>query len=262
MNPVRVGCCQFTAVPGDAEANVGRMASYVRDAAKDAVELLVFPELIITGYLSPDRIPGVAEPLDGSSVTALRAVGRDGGISLAFGMAQRLTSGECRNSLVYLDDRGEIVGVYHKMHLWDTERSWAGAGTEMRIAELGGNLVCGWICYDTRFPECARLGALAGADLALVATAWLGPADEWELALRARALDNSMYVAGADIIDSSIGCEGCSMIIDPKGGVVARAEMGREGLIAADLDPGLLDAQRERVPLLADRVPEHYVEPR
>jgi predicted amidohydrolase len=106
----------------------------------------------------------------------------------------------------------------------------------------------------------ARLGALAGADVGLVSTAWLGPGKEWELALRARALDNSMFVAGADIIgpDPALRCHGQSLIVDPKGRVLARAEPEQEGIICAALDPSVLDTQRGRLPLLGDRRPELY----
>jgi len=102
--------------------------------------------------------------------------------------------------------------------------------------------------------------ALGGADLGLVATAWLGPGDEWELALRARALDNSIFVAGADIIsyDPMLRCWGRSMIIGPKGKVLAKAEPEREGVIDAVLRGEELDAQRNRVPLLKDRRPDLY----
>jgi predicted amidohydrolase len=146
------------------------------------------------------------------------------------------------------------------MHLWDTEKQWAQAGDEAQVFEVDGLRCTGWICYDTRFPELARMAALDGADVALVATAWLGPGEEWELALRARALDNSMYVAGADIISEEPGlrCRGLSMIVGPKGNVLARMEPGQEGIVCALLEPSGLDAQRGRVPLLRDRRPGLY----
>lgn len=120
---------------------------------------------------------------------------------------------------------------------------------------MDGVACSGWICYDTRFPEVGRLAALGGADLGLVATAWLGPGEEWELAMRARALDNSLFVAGADIIsyDPILRCYGRSVIVDPKGNVLAQAEPEQEGIIWADLKGEVLEAQRGRVPLLADR---------
>jgi predicted amidohydrolase len=155
---------------------------------------------------------------------------------------------------------GQVAGVYHKMHLWDTEREWAEPGREVLSVELDEVRYTGWICYDTRFPELARLGALAGAEVALVPTAWLGPGEEWELALRARALDNGIFCAGADIVgpDPALRCRGLSTIVGPKGNVLARAEPDSEGIICATLRQADLDAQRGRVPLLKHRRPEVY----
>ena len=94
----------------------------------------------------------------------------------------------------------------------------------------------------------------------MAVAAWLGPGEEWELALRARALDNSIFVAGADIIspDPTLRCHGLSMIVGPKGNVLARAEPDQAGIICATLSQADLDAQRGRVPLLDDRRPRVY----
>ena len=130
----------------------------------------------------------------------------------------------------------------------------------MPLFEYEGVKVSGWICYDTRFPEMARLAFLAGAELCLVPTAWLGPAEEWELALRARALDNACFAAGADLINPLPGliCRGASMIAGPHGEVLARAEQGVECVIDAVLDPEAMRSQRDRIPLLRDRRPGFY----
>jgi predicted amidohydrolase len=76
--------------------------------------------------------------------------------------------------------------------------------------------------------------------------------------LRARALDNSLFVAGADIIDAGIGCHGHSMIVDPKGRILARARPGEEGIISATLDPRVRAAQQGRLHLLEARKPALY----
>ena len=96
--------------------------------------------------------------------------------------------------------------------------------------------------------------------MALVPTAWLGPGQEWEVALRARALDNGIFCAGADIVgpDPALRCRGLSLIVGPQGDVLARAEPDSNGIICANLRQADLDAQRGRVPLLRHRRPELY----
>jgi predicted amidohydrolase len=261
IRDIRVACGQFAAKPGDAPSNVARMVRYASQARSEGCELIVFPELIVTGYLAPERVLPLAEPLTGPSVSRLAESASRIGIAIAFGMAELDAARGVRyNSLVIVDRSGRVAGVYHKMHLWDTEREWAEPGREVLSVKLGDVQYSGWICYDTRFPELARLGALVGAEVALVPTAWLGPGEEWELALRARALDNGVFVAGADIVgpDPALRCHGLSMIVGPKGNVLARAEPDGDGIIYATLTQADLDAQRGRVPLLRHRRPELY----
>jgi len=266
MREIRIACGQFVAKPGDKRANVARMIGCAEEARNEGCELILFPELIVTGYLPPEQVLPLVEPVTGPSVGSLAQAARELGMAIAFGLAELDEGSGLRyNSMVVLDHQGELAAVYHKMHLWATEREWAEPGDEVASFDLDGVRYGGWICYDTRFPELARLSALAGIDVGLVSTAWLGPGDEWELALRARALDNSIFIAGADIIapddvgfDPALRCYGRSMIVNPKGHVLARAEPEREGIICATLDPADLDAQRGRVPLLQDRRPELY----
>lgn len=261
MRDLHIACGQFAAEAGAKGQNVARMVTYSRQAKEKGCELVLFPELIVTGYLSPDQIKPLAEPLNGPAVLALARAAREIGIAIAFGMPESDPQRNLiYNSLVVLDANGEIVGLYRKVHLWASEKQWATPGNVVPVFHVAETACSGWICYDTRFPEIGRLAALQGADLALVPTAWLGPGDEWELALRARALDNSIFVAGADIIsyDPVLRCYGRSMIVGPKGKVLARAEPEREGIIDAVLKVEELLAQRKRVPLLADRRPELY----
>ena len=261
MKEMQIACGQFVAAPGDKEANVARMIAYAGEARDEGCALILFPELIVTGYLAPEQVRPLAEPVSGPHVQRLAGAARDLGIAIAFGLAELDEARDVRyNSLVVLDGRGDLAAVYHKVHLWATEREWAEPGREALAFALDGVRYGGWICYDTRFPEQARLSALAGMEVGLVSTAWLGPGDEWELALRARALDNHAFCAGADIIgpDPALRCYGLSMIVNPKGRVLARAVPEQEGIICATLHPAERDAQRGRVPLLVDRRPELY----
>jgi predicted amidohydrolase len=117
-----------------------------------------------------------------------------------------------------------------------------------------------WICYDTRFPEAARVLALEGATLCLAATAWFGPADEWELAIRARAMDNGIFTAGAALQGEALGMplRGASIIVDPHGRILAQAREGADGVITAQYDEESVLSFRARLPLLEHRRPSAY----
>ena len=255
MQTTRVACGQFEARAADKEYNLDRMSAQLGEAAAAGCAVIVFPELIVSGYIAAERIPAQAEPVTGPSVRRVQAAAASCGIAVAFGMAEAADDGRLYDSLVVVNGDGAVAARYRKLHLFGAETSWASAGDEVPVFDLGGVAASGWICFDTRFPEQARCAAACGAELALVPTAWLGPPAEWELALRARAMDNSMFAAGADIVSFADGlrCRGNSMIVGPHGDVLARAEPDSDCVIWADLDPAAITHQHQRLALLANR---------
>jgi predicted amidohydrolase len=255
MHTTRVACGQFEARAADKAYNLDRMRSQMGEAAGAGCAVIVFPELIVSGYLAAERIPEQAEPVPGPAVARVQEDAAAAGIAAAFGMAEQAPDGTLYDSLVVVDGAGTLLATYRKLHLFGAETSWAAAGDTVPVFTVGGIAASGWICFDTRFPELARCAAAGGAVLALVPTAWLGPPAEWELALRARAMDNSMFVAGADIVSFAEGlrCRGNSMIAGPHGEVLARARSDTDCVIHAELDPAAIAHQHQRLALLANR---------
>ena len=261
MKEIHVACGQFIAVPAEKERNLQVMAEQSAEAKSRGCELIVFPEMALTGYLPPADLAPLAETVDGPDLSRIADAARALSIAIAVGFPELVqTTGIRHNSFALFASDGELAALYRKIHLWDTEAAWATPGTHVILADMDKARISGWICYDTRFPEMARLSFFKGAELCLVPTAWLGPGEEWELSLRARALDNTFFVAGADLINKIPGleCGGHSLLADPYGRVMARAEPGPECVIDAMLDPGLLEAQRRRLPLRRDRRPDLY----
>lgn len=259
MRPIRVACGQFQA--GRLSDNVAIMRDQAGEARSRGARIVVFPELALTGYLPAPEVLDHCQPLDGDGVGAMRDAAREHDIAIVFGLPE-ITGSARYNSMLAVEATGAIAGVYRKIHLWKTE-GWAQPGAAVEPYELAGVTCASWICYDTRFPEVGRAAALAGADLCVISTAWLGPGDEWELAVRSRALDNTVFVAGADIInpDPALRTCGRSLIVSPKGRVLARAAEDTPSVIVADLDPEEQQAQKTRVPLLGDRRLETLLDP-
>jgi predicted amidohydrolase len=255
-----ISCGQFTPAPGDAARNIQSIQAQARAAARQGARLLLLPELCLCGYPAPDEAARFAVSLDGPEVGRVRECARAEGISLCFGLAEREQGGALRNSMAFVNASGELCATYRKVHLWKSEAAWAAAGGRFESFDAGMARAGMWICYDTRFPEAARALAVAGATLGLVGAAWFGPEEEWELALRARALDNGIFVAGA-AVQGAFGSQpfhGTSLIIDPHGRVLARGRPGREEIVTAAYDEADVQAFRERLPLLDDRKPRAY----
>ena len=139
------------------------------------------------------------------------------------------------------------MGVYHKMHLWSSEKEWAQKGESVPLFEVAGVHASGWVCYDTRFPEVGRMAALAGAEVGFVRRPGWGRVKSGKCACARGRWTISLFVAGADIIsyDPTLRCWGRSMIISPKGKILAQAQPEHEGIIDAVLKGEELDAQTQ-----------------
>jgi predicted amidohydrolase len=255
-----VACGQFAPGPGEMKRNGERIDALAREAAAQGAALLVLPELCLCGYPTSEEAPARAVAARGEEIGRLEESARVNGIALCFGFAERADDGRLYNSMACVSGNGAPLSVYRKVHLWKTEKAWATPGSAFPRFTLGTLRLGMWICYDTRFPEVTRSLAVAGVTLGLVGSAWFGPAEEWELALRARALDNGIFVAGASVQGAFGGqaFHGASLIVDPHGRVIARAREGRDEVICAEYDDAALRSFRERLPLLDDRRPETY----
>lgn len=161
------------------------------------------------------------------------------------------------NDLLVVKD-GELKLVYQKLHLYDAfsakESDNAVPGDEVPALVEVGPFKCGFItCYDARFPEITRALALAGANLLVVSAAWVkGPLKEmhWDLSLRARALENTCFVAG--VSECGPVNIGSSKLVDPFGVVVAQCGTTDE-LLVTDIDPARVEKCRKALPVLENR---------
>ena len=255
-----LACGQFAPVPGGIQENTDRIRSLARTAAGRGAAILVLPELCLCGYPSAADARKWAVHPEGAEIARLSACARENAISLCFGFAELGPHDVLHNSMGFLDSAGILMSVYRKVHLWITEKEWAVPGTGFQAMTAGGVRLGMWICYDTRFPETARSLARSGATLGLVGSAWFGPPEEWELAVRSRALDNGMFVAGASV-QGAFGTapfRGASLIVDPHGTVIARAREGAEEVICAEYDDDAVTSFRSRLPLLTDLRPGSY----
>lgn len=225
-----VAVAQFA--PGaDVGANLATMRSLAETAVRRGARAIVFPEYSM--YFVPrfgEHWTAAAESADGPFSAALAGLARDLGAAVVAGMVERVDGEERRisNTLLALDARGERLGVYRKLHLYDAfgekESEWVvpGAIVDPVVVDIDGIRVGLQTCYDIRFPEVTRRLVDAGAELVVVPAEWVrGPLKEthWRTLLTARAIENTVWVAAADHAPP-VGA-GNSMILDPMGVEVA-----------------------------------------
>jgi predicted amidohydrolase len=260
---MRLALDQWRPVTGGPAEGLARLDRAAGAAALGGADLLVLPEMALTGYnIGAAAAAAAAEPEGGTLDAGLAAAARRQGIAILAGYPRRDAEGRVLNAARLVDRDGATRATYAKTHLYgavDRAQFAAGPGFAA-VAELAGWRLGLAVCYDIEFPETARLLALAGAEAILVPTANMAPFES--VALRVvptRAEENAVYVAYANYCGAEppFAYVGLSCVSGPDGEDVARAGSGEE-TIFADLDRAALAAARARATHLADRRPELY----
>jgi deaminated glutathione amidase len=265
---LRVAAVQLNST-ADKARNLAAAERLVRGAAADGAELVALPEKWNLLAAGPEQLAG-AEPLDGPSLGAARAWARDLGIYLVAGSVSESGGEKAFNTSVMIGPDGEDLAVYRKIHMFDVDAGGVSyreseheqPGSEVVTAPLGDLIVGLSICYDLRFPELFRILALRGARMIVLPSAFTAATgrDHWEVLLRARAIENQLFVLAPNQLGPApphYDSFGRSAIVDPWGVVLATAP-DEECFVAADLDLGAQDRVRESLPSLANRRPEAY----
>jgi predicted amidohydrolase len=241
-------------------ANLERITKLAAQAADSGARLVVFPEAAMCDFGEKTTdLHSVAEPLDGRFVTTLSELAARHSMTVVAGMFESI-AGERHiyNSAAVVDPVKGLVGTFHKRHMFDafgeveSERFRAGEEDPLQV-EVEGFRAAVVICYDLRFASFIERAADQGADLLLAPTAWVaGPLKEEHLNVvaRARALDNTMYVAVGGMAGAAY--TGRSVIVDPLGAQIAGLGEG-EGVAIADISHERLQQARKRLPVLAQR---------
>jgi predicted amidohydrolase len=265
----RLAVCQMS-VTRDKETNIRHAGEMVREAAAGGAKVVALPEMFNCPY-ETHLFPAYAESYpDGETVKMLARVAVDAGIVLVGGSIPERDGDKVYNTSFIFGPRGELLGRHRKVHLFDVdlpnlrirESSTLGPGNNLDVIDAGLCKLGVMICFDVRFPELARLLALEGAHVLVIPAAFntiTGPA-HWEMSMRARAVDNQVYVAAASPArdeSAKYVAYGHSMIIDPWGEVVAEAGTGEE-IIMAEIDPEKIKDVRGRLPLLSQRRTDLY----
>jgi len=265
---MRVALCQMP-VSSQPAVNLSRVQSALTSAKQQGSDLAVFPEATQVRFSADLRM--VAEPLDGPFCAGLSEAARGSGVALAAGVFEQAPGGLVYNTTVAFDGAGNLVAAYRKIHLFDAlgqrESETIAPGSEVVIAELAGLRVGFVTCYDVRFPELARELAVRGADLIVIPSGWasgLFKEEHWVTLVRARAIENTVWVAAADQVPdphepptkAPTGV-GRSLLVDPMGAV--RLDLGSApAIVAGEVDTDVTARVRSVLPTLEHRRPDIF----
>lgn len=266
---MRVAVCQINAGRDDPGGNVTTAERLLTEAAEGGADLAALPELF-SYYGSHRRMRELAEPVPGPTLDRIAAVARDREMWVLAGSLAERTHEHVFNTSVLFDRAGELVASYRKIHLFDVDLPGQPPLRESALFAPGDQLVSHEtdlgrvglsICFDLRFPELYRGLVSLGAEIFLIPSAFTAVTGEahWEVLLRARAIEDQCFVVAPaqwgpwGPPDEGRSCYGSSMVVDPWGRVLVRADVEGDGVWFADLDMAELRRVRTSLPVLAHR---------
>jgi predicted amidohydrolase len=262
----KVALAQISCKQGDKAENIKKIERNVIQAKKQGADLVIFPELSLTGYTLRDRVYELAETIPGCSIGILEKIAKRARVHLVVGMPElsEKTQATIYNTAVLIGPNGSI-GKYRKMYLpthsvFEEKRYFRlGYQTAAIDTELG--IIGLTICYDVFFPEVSRLTRLKGSKLIVCISA--SPAVRrafFETLTAARAIENTAFLAYVNLVGVENGLQfwGGSRLIGPNGKNIVKAKYDEEDLVVGEVDYADIDPVETFVPTLRDLRPEFF----
>lgn len=263
---IKLALAQFSCKREDKKTNLQRIEELAIKAKQQGVDLVIFPEMSLTGYVVKDQIYELAEAIPGPSVKAIEALAKKTGLHIIFGMPElsQKTQATLYNTAVLVGPKG-FIGKYRKMYLPThsvfEEKRYFRPGYEPAAFDTELGKIGLTICYDVFFPEVFRLTRLAGAQLIVCVSA--SPAvrkSYFEVLTSARAIENTAYLAYVNLTGVEDGLQfwGGSRLISPTGDVLAKAKYDEEDFVICQVDYNDLRMAETFIPTLRDLRPELF----
>jgi len=264
---VTVALAQISSRVGDKEHNIKEMEKKIKQAKRKDANLVIFPELALTGYVCRDLVYELAEPVPtGPSIRQITDIAKREKVHTIFGMIEQSAKARAvlHNTAVLIGPRG-FIGKYQKMHLPThsvfEEKRYFRQGYQTPVYETNIGKLGMIICYDIYFPEITRLMRLKGSQLIACISASPSTRREFfEVLTAARAIESTVFLAFTNLVGIEDGLQfwGGSRLIAPSGSVVAQAKYDEEDLIVARINYSDMKRVEAFVPTLRDLRPELF----
>jgi len=265
---IKAALAQISCKVGDKAYNIHKMATYITRARKQNADLIIFPELSLTGYTTRDRTYELAEAIPGPSTEKIEEMAKQSKMHIIYGMIEKSAKANAviHNTAVLTSPKGTI-GCYRKMYLPThsvfEEKRYFRQGHDAPVYSTDIGKIGMMICYDIFFPETARLLRLKGAEL--IACISASPAvrrNYFETLTTARALENTVYLAFTNLVGIEDGLQfwGGNRLITPNGKIIAQAKYDEDDMVLGIIDYTDLARAETFLPTLRDLRPELYTE--
>ncbi len=265
---IRLALAQISSRREDKKGNLQKIEEFTIKAKEQAADLVIFPELSLTGYVLHDQIYELAETIPGPTTKKIEELAKKTGMHIIFGMPElsEKTEATIFNTAVFVGPTG-FIGKFRKMYLpthsvFEEKRYFRPGYKPAAFNTPIGNIGL-FICYDIFFPEVCRLMRLEGAELMVCISA--SPAvrrSYFEILTAARALENTAFLAYVNLAGVEDGLQfwGGSRLVSPTGDLLAKAKYDEEDLVICEVDYSDIRSAETFIPTLRDLRPELFDE--
>lgn len=257
---------QMSVAVSQPEENLKKAEIWIEEAARRGSHVICFPEMWTTGFHweNNERMASAHSAV----IDRVAAMAKRYGIWINGSMLALNAAGKVANTSFLFDADGRTAGIYRKTHLFTLlhEEAHMAPGEHLSVVDTPWGRTGLAVCYDIRFPELFRTYALKGAEIVFCPMAFPYPRlEHWKILVRARAIENQMYVAGINQVgsedygpDGVVTYFGDSVIVDPWGRTVVEAGETDEMLLTATIQMDQVKEVRTKMTVLKDRRPELY----
>ncbi len=263
---IKLALAQISSKRESKSYNLLKIEKLTLKAKQQGADLIIFPEMSLTGYVLLDQVYEVAETIPGPSTQIIEALAKKTGMHIVFGMPELSEKAQATvfNTAVCVGPQG-LIGKYRKMYLPThsvfEEKRYFRPGYEPAAlhTELGNIGLT--ICYDVFFPEVFRLTRLKGSQLIICISA--SPAVRrgyFEILTSARALENTAFLAYVNLsgVEDGLQFWGGSRLVGPTGDVLVKAKYDEEDFVICEVNFSDLKAAEAFIPTLRDLRPELF----
>jgi predicted amidohydrolase len=263
---IKLALAQISSKRENKKANLQKIEKFTIKAKEQGANLVIFPELSLTGYVLHDQVYELAEAILGPSTKKVEELAKKTGMHIIFGMPElsEKTEATIFNTAVFVGPMG-VIGKFRKMYLPThsvfEEKRYFRPGYQTAVFNTPVGKVGLFICYDIFFPEVCRLTRLKGAELMVCISA--SPAvrrNYFEIFTAARALENTAFLAYVNLVGVEDGLQfwGGSRLVSPTGAVLAEAKYDEEDLVVCEVDYRDIRPAETFIPTLRDLRPELF----
>jgi omega-amidase len=258
---MKIALIQLNITVDAKQTNYKRAESFIKEAAQEACDVAVLPELFSTGY---SKDISVMADKEGETASVLAKLAKEHNMNLIAGFTEKAIGSEKANNVAAVYNRqGELVTKYTKIHPFSftKEDHYFTSGDRLVTFDLEGIPSGIFICYDLRFPEIFRSIAKNVYLIFIVANWPTSRKEHWETLLKARAIENQCFVIGVNRTGTDhqgLHFPGASHIFDPWGKAICSGNETEE-LLSADIDPDEVTRVRTTFPFLQDMRPFHII---